>query len=470
MKLARGLLKEYASVVDLVVRAADVLFLLVTAHLAERVSAGGYALSQSQWLLALLAAPVVLVIFSSMSIYQSRRGASLVGEFQRVALAWSSVFGLVAIFSVAFADLVEVAREWFLAWFVVGGASVLGLRALVRMFLRWARARGFNIRRIVMAGSAEMGGQVLEHLERAPWTGLEIMAFFTAEPDGLIGRPRGLPAPHRLEELPGFVERETVDQVWLAFPLKEERRLQALLHDLRHCTSDIRLVPDIFGFELLNHSVSDVAGLPVINLRSSPLQGVNRLVKEIEDRVLAVFFLLLLSPLFLLIALAVKLDSPGPVLFKQRRHGWDGRPIRVYKFRSMVRDADSGGYPHQARPGDARVTRVGRILRRYSLDELPQFFNVLQGRMSIVGPRPHALEHNERFKDEIDHYMLRHKVKPGITGWAQINGYRGETDTLEKMKKRLEYDLYYIENWSLWFDLRIILLSPWRAIRDPNAY
>jgi len=185
---------------------------------------------------------------------------------------------------------------------------------------------------------------------------------------------------------------------------------------------------------------------------------------------LALLILLLISPLMLLIALGVKLTSPGPVLFKQKRLGWDGQPFKVYKFRSMVVHREEGGLLTQASMGDVRVTPFGAFLRRTSLDELPQFFNVLRGTMSIVGPRPHAIEHNEQYKELVDDYMRRHKVKPGITGWAQINGWRGETDTLEKMRKRVEYDLYYIENWSLWFDLRIILLTVFKGFVNKNAY
>ena len=200
------------------------------------------------------------------------------------------------------------------------------------------------------------------------------------------------------------------------------------------------------------------------------MEGVNRFIKAAEDRILATLILVAISPLMLFIALGVKLSSPGPVLFKQKRHGWDGKPIKVYKFRTMRVHEEEEGKITQARRSDPRVTPFGAFLRRTSLDELPQFFNVLQGRMSIVGPRPHAVEHNEFYKEQVEAYMQRHRVKPGITGWAQINGWRGETDTLEKMRKRVEYDLYYIENWSLWFDLKIIFLTLFKGFVNKNAY
>jgi Undecaprenyl-phosphate glucose phosphotransferase len=216
--------------------------------------------------------------------------------------------------------------------------------------------------------------------------------------------------------------------------------------------------------------MSEVAGMPVLNLTASPMVGFARFLKGLEDRALALLILLLVSPLMVAIAIGIKLSSPGPVLFKQKRHGWDGKPITVWKFRTMQVHQEENGKVTQATRNDSRVTKLGALLRRTSVDELPQFFNVLQGKMSIVGPRPHAIEHNEFYKDSINQYMLRHKVKPGITGWAQINGYRGEIDNLEKMEKRIEYDLFYIENWSIWFDLKIIAATLIKGFINKNAY
>jgi len=264
-------------------------------------------------------------------------------------------------------------------------------------------------------------------------------------------------------------ERE-LDEVWIALPLWAEKRVKEVLNDLRHSTVTIRYVPDIFGFRLMHHSITDIVGMAVIDLSGSPMWGINRLVKYVEDRFLALFFLVVSSPLMFFIALGIKLTSKGPIIFKQVRHGYDGRPINIYKFRTMILHKEKDNCVTQASRKDPRVTKIGAFLRSTSLDELPQFFNVLQGRMSIVGPRPHAIAHGELYKDKIDDYMKRHKVKPGITGWAQINGWRGETDTLEKMEKRVEYDLYYIENWSLWFDLKIIFMTLFKVFLHENAY
>jgi putative colanic acid biosynthesis UDP-glucose lipid carrier transferase len=270
--------------------------------------------------------------------------------------------------------------------------------------------------------------------------------------------------------LSDYVECNRISQVWIALPMSAQEQISNILKALDHSTADIKFVPDLFGLQLLNHSVDQVAGLPVINLRASPLDGNARLIKAIEDRMLAAMILVLIAPLLTTIAIAVKLSSPGPVLFRQKRHGLDGKIIEVWKFRTMRVHAEEGDRVTQATRHDPRITKLGRILRRTSADELPQFFNVLQGSMSIVGPRPHALAHNHQYKDEVENYMQRHRVKPGITGWAQVNGLRGETDTIAKMAARVEYDLYYMQNWSLMFDLRIVALTVVKGLVGRNAY
>jgi len=230
-------------------------------------------------------------------------------------------------------------------------------------------------------------------------------------------------------------------------------------------------VPNFAEMRLLNRPMTQIMDVSLVNLNLSPMRiGTNRILKAFEDRLFALMLLLVTVPAMVLIAIAVKVSSAGPVLFVQRRHGWDGRSMKMYKFRTMYVHRESDGAVTQACRGDMRITPLGRFLRRTSLDELPQFLNVLQGRMSVVGPRPHAIEHNQYYMDQIDDYMQRHKVKPGITGWAQVNGLRGQTNTLDKMRRRVEYDLYYIENWTVWFDIKIVLLTLIRGFRNPNAF
>ena len=259
------------------------------------------------------------------------------------------------------------------------------------------------------------------------------------------------------------------DQVWIALPLAHEARIREITRLLEDSTVSLNFVPDIFVHSLLNYSIDELAGLPVVNLRSSPVTGAAHALKLSEDILVASLAIVLTAPLMAAIAMAIKLEGRGPVLFKQRRYGINGDEIIMWKFRTMSVLEDGAQVP-QARRGDPRVTRIGAFLRRTSLDELPQFFNVLQGKMSVVGPRPHAVAHNEQYRKLIDRYMLRHQVKPGITGWAQVNGWRGETEKLEKMENRVKFDLEYISNWSIWLDLRIIVLTLCKGLVGKSAY
>ncbi|GAB4355549.1 MAG: exopolysaccharide biosynthesis glycosyltransferase VpsL [Gammaproteobacteria bacterium] len=384
--------------------------------------------------------------------------------------AWITVAVLLVILGTLTKTNALFSRYWMGLWFILGVLFIVSFRTILTLSLHQMRKHGWNHRRIVIVGTGSLSLFVSQRLREAPWTGLDIVAYFSDRSGEELGELTANAALFTLDSLGPFLAENTVDEIWLTLPLSDEEKVQSILHSLRHCTATIRYVPDIFGFRLLNHAVTEIAGMPVLDLNVSPMLGMNRVIKELEDRLLALLILVLTSPLLVLIAIGVKLSSPGPVLFKQLRHGWDGKPIKVYKFRTMFVHQEENGQVTQAQRNDPRITRFGTFLRRTSLDELPQFFNVLQGRMSIVGPRPHAIAHNEQYKDLIDDYMLRHKVKPGITGWAQVNGWRGETSDLDKMKKRVEYDLYYIENWSLLFDLKIIFLTIFRGFVHQNAY
>jgi putative colanic acid biosynthesis UDP-glucose lipid carrier transferase len=308
---------------------------------------------------------------------------------------------------------------------------------------------------LLICDRADAATSVLNLLEAAPWTGMRVESVLS-------------PAEFVQANVSGNIP--ATDEVWLCLQLSDQDNIKSALHMLRHSTANIRLLPDWFSMRLINHGISEVAGMPMLDLSASPITGSTALFKAIEDRVGAAIILSIIGLPMLLIALAVKLTSPGPVFYKQMRHGWNGEPIMVYKFRSMVVHQEADSKVTQATKGDSRITPLGALLRRTSLDELPQFINVLQGRMSTVGPRPHAVQHTEHYKELVPGYMLRHKVKPGITGWAQINGFRGETDTLYKMQTRVEYDLYYIENLSIGFDLKIIFITIFRGWMNRNAY
>ncbi|HBS3200580.1 TPA: undecaprenyl-phosphate glucose phosphotransferase, partial [Klebsiella pneumoniae] len=279
----------------------------------------------------------------------------------------------------------------------------------------------------------------------------------------------GVPYGGNLDALIHEAKDGRIDRVYIALNMKDEAIIKNVISQLTNTTCSVLLIPDIFTFNILQSRTEEINGVPVVPLFDTPLNGINMVFKRLEDIIVASIILFIISPILIVIACAVKFTSPGPVIFRQIRYGMDGKPIKVWKFRSMsVMENDSS--VKQATKNDTRVTKVGRFLRSTSLDELPQFFNVLFGQMSVVGPRPHAVAHNEQYRSLIQGYMLRHKVKPGITGLAQINGWRGETDTLEKMEKRIEYDLLYIRGWSIWLDLKIIFLTVFKGFINKSAY
>jgi len=343
------------------------------------------------------------------------------------------------------------------------------LHVMGRIFLRLLRKGGRNSKSAVIVGAGDLGVALADRISEADWMGLKLIGFFDDKPVEGTETIHGLPLLGCCEDVCAYVRDHSIRHVYLSLPMRAENVMRKLFDDLQDTTAAIFLVPDIFVFELMGAYQQDIRGLPVFSLCESPLNGPFGVVKRVEDVVLSILILLLIWPLMLLIAFGIKLTSKGPAIFKQRRYGLNGQPIKVYKFRSMS-VCEDGGSIEQARPGDARVTRFGAFLRCTSLDELPQFFNVLQGRMSIVGPRPHAVAHNEQYRRLIRGYMWRHKVKPGITGLAQVSGWRGETDTLEKMQNRVECDLEYIRRWSVWLDIKIILLTIVRGFTGKNVY
>lgn len=457
----RGLLKEYASIWSALLQMVDLLVVAVSGMIAgelylepDQVFTRGY--------LQLLAVALLLavIVFNKFGFYSAWRNSSLASEMRTVTVGWTAVIVALTLFFFLTKSGAEFSRVWAVLWFGLGLSGLLVVRVVLRQFLRWLRRRGYNQRKILVVGKGPLMGDLATRLSKAPWMGLSVVGREALASEADVD---GAALNARINDL-------GVDQVWITLPLKDEPVVQAVIAALSLSPAEIRYVPDLFGFRLFSHSVSEVAGLPVINLSSTPMEGFNRVVKEVEDRVLASLILLLISPVLLAIAVGVKLSSPGPVFFRQQRNGWGGKPIHVLKFRSMVVHHEAAGTLTQASKKDSRITPFGAFLRRSSLDELPQFWNVLTGEMSIVGPRPHAVAHNDQYKVLVDDYMLRHRVKPGITGWAQINGYRGETDTLDKMQKRVEYDLYYIEHWSLWLDLKIIFLTIFKGFVNKNAY
>jgi putative colanic acid biosynthesis UDP-glucose lipid carrier transferase len=385
-----------------------------------------------------------------------------------IAAGWLAIVGLLLFLGWASRTLEVFDPRVILAWALATPAALFAAHRLLPVV--WPRvlaAEGMQ-KTAVIAGANELGRKLAARLRSDPLLGIRFAGYFD---DRAPGRLQNVIPRENLGPLSGLADHarsSTVDVIYIALPMASQPRILKLLEDLRDTTTSIYFVPDIFVSDLIQARVDSIGGLPVVAVCESPFYSFNGVVKRVSDFCLAALILVAISPLMAAIALGVKLSSPGPVLFKQRRYGLDGKRIVVYKFRSMT-VAEDGDVVRQATRNDSRVTRFGAFLRRTSLDELPQFINVLQGRMSIVGPRPHAVAHNEMYRKLIRGYMIRHKVKPGITGLAQVNGLRGETDTVDKMKARIDYDLAYLRNWSLALDLRIILKTA-VVLLHKNAY
>ncbi|MGH8750818.1 MAG: undecaprenyl-phosphate glucose phosphotransferase [Burkholderiales bacterium] len=433
-------------------------------------------LALSLWAVALwfdefLAARYVIlsvIVFSMTFPGSTQLTRTLASVLRHIILGWFTLFGLLFLFGYASGYLEYFDRDILLTWFWAGPASQL----LAHIVLRLAAPKIIELqgqRRAVVAGMNEQGIELARRLGADPYSRVRVTGYFDDRSRERVNHRDEHSLLGKISDLPGFVKANQVELIYVSLPMASQPRILKLLDELHDTTASIYFVPDIFVTDLIQGRMDSVSGLPVVAVCETPFTGLNGVIKRASDIILSLLILALISPLLLFIALAVKLSSPGPVIFRQRRYGLDGREIIVYKFRSMTVQED-GAAIEQARKQDKRVTPLGQFLRRSSLDEFPQFFNVLQGRMSIVGPRPHAVAHNEMYRKLIKGYMVRHKVKPGITGWAQVNGYRGETETLDKMSARIDYDLDYLRNWSLRLDLYIIARTVWVVLMQKNVY
>lgn len=388
---------------------------------------------------------------------------------RHILLGWVTITALLLLFGYASHYLEYFSVDMLVTWWWVALLTQTGAHFLLRAAAPAIRELQGPARRVVLAGMNEQGIELAHRLVDDLYMNVRLLGFFDDREPARLTHSGEYSMLGRLSDLPEYVKKNHVDVIYLSLPMASQQRILSLLDAMRDTTASIYFVPDTFVTDLIQGRVDSVGGIPVVAVCETPFTGLSRVVKRVSDIVISLLILVLISPLLLLIALGVKLTSSGPVIFKQRRYGLDGNDIIVYKFRSMT-VAEDGDTIQQARKHDQRVTPVGALLRATSLDELPQFFNVLQGRMSIVGPRPHAVAHNETYRKLIKGYMLRHKVLPGITGWAQVNGFRGETETLAKMKARIDYDLEYLRNWSLRLDLYIIAKTVWVVLKGENAY
>jgi putative colanic acid biosysnthesis UDP-glucose lipid carrier transferase len=454
---------------------------------------GGVAPSSAPWRAIALLAPTICIAIYLLAALGFK------GKLERtdlafcllvfvVAFPWSSRFkgsplgGMYAIGSawlVALSGLALLAHQTrSLNAFHLSALAVFAVVAPLLQCWSLGTVRGARFernpavrrsRKAVMVGAGALAMTVARALQARPVNPMELVGWFDDRSVDRLHAETSAKLLGPLSDLAGYVREHRIDEVYITLPMSSHPRIATLLEGVHGTTASVYYVPDIPGIGIIQGRLHHINGVPVLGLCETPFVGLNEVVKRASDILLSSLILIVTSPLMLAISIGVKLSSPGPVFFKQRRNGLDGREITVYKFRTMTVQED-GPWIVQATRNDPRVTPFGAFLRRTSLDELPQFFNVLEGQMSIVGPRPHAIAHNEHYRLAIKAYMVRHKVRPGITGWAQVNGMRGETESVERMQARIEYDLAYLRNWSLWLDLRIVAITIRLMFFDRNAY
>ena len=418
--------------------------------------------------LAILVFLISMHVFDDVDALRSWGGLrpSLAGR--KIILDWLIVVSIVLFLAFATKLSAHFARRVMITWFLVTPVTLMLAHIAFRQVVQ--KLMGSRAQSVVIVGANRLGFQLAQKFKSDPYHRRDVKGYFDdRDPIRLEGFGGGA-LLGRVDDMPDWIRENSVNQIYITLPMVAQPRIMKMLDRLGDTTASVYFVPDIFVFDLIQARFDELDGIPLVAICESPFSGFNSILKRLTDIGVASLVLLLIWPLMLAIAIGVKLTSPGPAIFKQRRYGLDGAEILVYKFRSMSVVENGATEFRQATRSDSRVTPFGAFLRRTSLDELPQFINVLQGTMSIVGPRPHPVALNEQYRKVIKRYMIRHKVKPGITGWAQINGYRGETETVEKMETRVAYDLDYMRKWSVSLDFWIILRTVTVVIKDRNAY
>ncbi|HQU97979.1 MAG TPA: undecaprenyl-phosphate glucose phosphotransferase [Nitrosomonas sp.] len=410
-------------------------------------------------------------IYDRTLVYRNWRKGRLLAYVRDTLIGWMMIVGIVIFLGYATKFQDRFSIEVLITWFIITPITLIISHIIGRSIISWLYGKD-HLRSAIVIGANETSLEFIRHIEEIPFLLISYHGYFDerdtsrliSSPDDCFGRNLG-----GLNDVIAYIHKHNIEMVFISLPMSSQPRIQKLMDEIPDTTASVYFLPDIYIFDLMQARFDYFGDAPVVSMNESPFVGIDGIVKNTSDFILSILILILLSPLMLVIAIAVKVTSPGPIIFRQRRYGLNGEEIIVYKFRSMT-VAEDGAKVTQATKDDQRFTKIGGFLRRTSLDELPQFINVLQGRMSIVGPRPHAVAHNELYRKLIKGYMLRHKAKPGITGWAQVNGWRGETEVLEKMKARIEHDLYYLQNWSIWLDFWIIIRTVWTVFRKDNAY
>lgn len=464
-----GLVQRNSTSLNIVQRFLDALIIVSGMVVVDYYYNVGLGL---EWLL--LYACIGFIIYQAganiIGFYSSWRVFPLSKELFHAAALWITTFVFVVSISVLVFNDVQHLYALLLPWGVSVGLSILAYRGVLRVCLHSLREKGFNTRNVAVVGCGETADRLIHDFKSASWMGFKVVGQFVTQEtlfnESFSSRAERL---HNVDDVINIARTRQIDRLYITWGMHREADIRRLVDELADTTIALYLVPELFTTDLLCSRLETVNGMLTVSIYDTPVRCGFGSLKRIEDILFSTFILLIVFFPMMIIALGVKLSSPGPVLFKQTRYGLDGRAIKIYKFRTM-KVMEDGETVRQAERFDPRITPFGAFLRKTSLDELPQFINVLQGRMSIVGPRPHAVAHNEQYRRIIRGYMLRHKVKPGITGWAQINGWRGETDTLEKMRKRIEFDHDYIQQWSIALDVKIIFLTVLKGFMDKNAY
>jgi len=468
--MPRGILKQHSRSLGLLHKSLDVLVIGGLYGLAKAFY--GQTLFEARDVLAILLA-IILYLFlaGTFQLYRSWRSANLWDEFEVLAFTLAGTILGLLLLAYATKTTSTYSRLAVGTWWLMLPFALTAMRLVLRSLLRRLRKEGFNTRSVAIIGNGLSAQQLAHEFESNEWMGVIVAGIFDdrLKPREDAGLSIEANTEGNFDDLVRGAKNILYDEIYVALPLKAEALIKRLTDELADTSIPVHVVPDFFTFKLMNARTSHIGNIPIVSIYESPMDDLEAMLKRTMDVVIGTLILAIVAIPMAVIAIAIKLTSPGPVIFKQRRYGLKGEEIEIWKFRSMTVTED-GSTITQASKGDARITPLGAFLRRTSLDELPQFFNVLKGTMSIVGPRPHAVAHNELYRKSIDGYMLRHLVKPGITGWAQVNGWRGETDTDEKMQKRIEYDMEYLKNWSIFLDLKIILMTIWKGFINKNAY
>ena len=474
--MQKGFFLKYEGALEKIYRSVDLILILFAFYTAHFLKFSHFSVDSEEFNVVLLTLLLSAFVFKESALYRPKRGRPVRREIVGLLLAWGVVVMLMTLIGYLTKMGETISREWAILTVVIAAVYMIIMRVMMRVFLKKLRAQGRNIKNAVIYGINDLGTLIAERLEEETWAGVNVIGFFD---DNAKERSNhsNIPVLGGVNDLIKMIESSNrkgnengkIDQVWITLPLTCHKRINEIVETLQNTPVQIQFVPDWTEAEILRYPIDQFAGISILNMSAPPISGPDAILKNIFDKMFALAALLLIWPIMLVVALLIKLESQGPVLFKQRRYGIDGKEIEVWKFRSM-HVCEDGDIVPQAKKQDNRVTKIGSFIRKWSLDELPQFINVLKGTMSVVGPRPHAVAHNEYYRDKIPRYMARHIVKPGITGWAQVNGWRGETDTPEKMQQRVKHDFEYISKWNLWLDLRIIFLTIFKGFKGESVY